>query len=322
MWSFIVRRLLIMIPMMFFISVICFVITELQPGDFVSQYLDNPRISPAQIELLRKNLGLDEPAYVRYWNWIKGIVTRGDFGYSFAFQRPVGELIWERMGWTIFVALGAIVFQWLLAVPMGIYSALHPYSPGDYTLTVVGFIGLSIPDFFMALILMYLMLKMGATSIGGLFSPQFVGAPFSLAKLVDLLKHLWVPLVVVGMSGLAGLMRVMRGNMLDVVSSPFITSLRAHGLDEKTVKRHAIKNALNPMVSIAGTELPNVFSGTIITAIVLNLPTMGPFFYNALLNHDQYLVMSFLMFIAIITQIGNLLADIALAVLDPRIRMS
>lgn len=322
MWAFTARRLLIMVPMMIVISMICFGITELQPGDFVSQYLDNPRISPEQIRLLRERLGLDKPAYVRYMMWIKNIVTKWDFGYSFAYERPVGELIFERMGWTVFIALATIVFQWILAVPMGIYSALHPYSPADYAMTVVGFIGISIPDFFFALILMYFMLRMGSTSIGGLFSTRFIGAPWSFAKLIDLLKHLWMPLVVVGISGVAGLMRVMRGNMLDVVGSPFITSLRAHGLDEKTVRRHAIKNALNPMVSIAGAELPNIFSGTIITAIVLNLPTMGPFFYNALLNHDQYLVMSFLMFIALITQIGNLLADIALAFLDPRIRMS
>ncbi|HHY19371.1 MAG TPA: ABC transporter permease, partial [Firmicutes bacterium] len=302
MWAFIVRRTLIMIPMMILASVICFVIIELQPGDFVSQYLDNPRISPEQIRLLREQLGLDKPAYVRYFMWVKGIVTKGDFGYSFAYERPVGDLIWERMGWTVLIALITIIFQWALAIPMGIYSALNPYSIGDYAMTVVGFIGISIPDFFFALILMYFMLKMGSTSIGGLFSAQFIGASWSLAKFIDLLKHIWVPLVVVGISGLAGLMRVMRGNMLDVIGSPFITSLRAYGLDEKTVKRHAVKNALNPMVSIAGSELPNVFSGTIITAIVLNLPTMGPFFYNALLNHDQYLVMAFLMFIALITQ--------------------
>ena len=319
MWAFIVRRTLIMIPMMILASVICFVIIELQPGDFVSQYLDNPRISPEQIRLLREQLGLDKPAYVRYFMWVKGIVTKGDFGYSFAYERPVGDLIWERMGWTVLIALITIIFQWALAIPMGIYSALNPYSLGDYAMTVVGFIGISIPDFFFALILMYFL---GSTSIGGLFSAQFIGASWSLAKFIDLLKHIWVPLVVVGISGLAGLMRVMRGNMLDVIGSPFITSLRAYGLDEKTVKRHAVKNALNPMVSIAGSEFPDVFSGTIITAIVLNLPTMGPFFYNALLNHDQYLVMAFLMFIALITQIGNLLADIALALLDPRIRMS
>lgn len=322
MWAFIARRSLIMIPMMLLVSIICFTIIELQPGDFVSQYLDNPRISPEQIRLLRERLGLDKPAHVRYGMWIKNIITKWDFGYSFAYERPVVDLIWERMGWTIFITLATIVFQWILAVPMGIYSALHPYSPGDYAMTVVGFIGISIPDFFFALILMYFMLKMGSTSVGGLFSTEFIGAPWSFAKLIDLAKHIWMPLVVVGVSGLAGLMRVMRGNMLDIMGSPFITSLRAHGLDERTVRKHAVKNALNPMVSIAGAELPNVFSGTIIAAIVLNLPTMGPFFYNALLNHDQYLVMSFLMFIAFITQIGNLLADIALAFLDPRIRMS
>lgn len=311
-----------MIPMMILASVICFWITELQPGDFVSQYLDNPRISPEQIRLLRERLGLDRPAYVRYFMWLKGVVTKWDFGYSFAYERPVGDLIWERMGWTVTIALLTVIFQWLLAVPMGIYSALHPYSPLDYSMTVVGFIGISIPDFFLALILMYWALKAGSTSIGGLFSPEFIGAPWSFAKLGDLLRHIWMPLVVVGVGGLAGLMRVMRNNMLDVIGSPFITSLRAYGLDERTVRRHAVKNALNPMVSIAGAELPNIFSGTIIAAIVLNLPTMGPFFYNALLNHDQYLVMAFLMFIALITQIGNLLADIALAFLDPRIRMS
>jgi len=322
MWSFIVRRVLIIIPMMFIISILCFAITELQPGDFLTQYLDNPRISAEQIELMRHRYGLDKPAYERYFMWIGNILTKGDFGYSFAFERPVGDLIWERMGWTVIIALLTMIFQWILAVPMGIYSALHPYSVGDYSLTVLGFVGLSIPDFFLALLFMIFMLNIGSTNIGGLFSPQFIGAPWSFAKFWDLLGHLWMPLVVVGLGGLAGLMRVMRGNMLDVVGSPYITALRAHGLDEKTVRRHAIKNALNPMVSIAGAELPNVFSGTIIIAIVLNIPTMGPFFYSALLNHDQYLVMTFLMFIALITQIANLFADIALAMLDPRIRMN
>jgi len=322
MWSFILRRILIMIPMMFVISIVCFVITELQPGDFLSQYLENPRISPEQIETLRRELALDKPAHYRYFMWIKNIIFKGDFGYSFSYQRPVVELIWERLGWTVAIALFTIGFQWLIAIPMGIYSALHPYTVSDYTLTVVGFIGLSIPEFFMALVLMYLILRLGGTAVGGLFSPQFIGAPWSWAKFVDMLNHIWLPIIVVGISGLAGLMRIMRGNMLDIIGSPFVTSLRARGLEEKVVRKHVIKNALNPLVSIAGMELPNIFSGTIIASIVLNLPTIGPFFYNALLNHDQYLVMTFLMFIALITQIGNLLADIALALLDPRIRIS
>ncbi|HPZ28600.1 MAG TPA: ABC transporter permease [Defluviitoga sp.] len=322
MTTFIIRRLLIMIPMMILISVICFVITELQPGDFATQYLNNPRVSPEQVIELQKSLGLDKPPIQRYFLWIKGIITKGDFGYSFAYKRPVGELIWERMGWTVSIALLTIIFQWIIAVPAGIYTSLNQYTVGDYILTFVGFLGISVPVFFLALVFMWLALQMGATSLGGLFSVQYIGAPWSWAKLVDLLKHIWLPIVVIGFSGLAGLMRVMRGNMLDVVNAPFVTSLKARGLEDKVVRRHVIKNAVNPLVSIAGMQLPEIFSGTIITSIVLNLPTMGPFFYNALLNHDQYLVMTFLMFIAFMTQIGNLIADIALAMLDPRIRIS
>ena len=322
MWSFITRRVLIMIPMMFLISVLCFIITELQPGSFASQFMENPNISPEHLVRLNEMLGLDKPPVQRYFMWIKGIVTRGDFGYSFAYKRPVGELIWERMGWTVSIALLTIIFQWIIAIPAGIYTSLHQYSVSDYILTFIGFLGISVPVFFLALVFMWLALQMGATSLGGLFSVEFIGAPWSWAKLLDLLKHIWLPIVVIGFSGLAGLMRVMRGNMLDVINAPFVTSLKARGLEDQVVRRHVIKNAINPLVSIAGMQLPEIFSGTIITSIVLNLPTMGPFFYNALLNHDQYLVMTFLMFIAFMTQIGNLLADIALAILDPRIRIS
>ena len=322
MWSFITRRVLIMIPMMFLISVLCFIITELQPGSFASQFMENPNISPEHLVRLNEMLGLDKPPVQRYFMWIKGIVTRGDFGYSFAYKRPVGELIWERMGWTVSIAILTIIFQWIIAIPAGIYTSLHQYSVSDYILTFIGFLGISVPVFFLALVFMWLALQMGATSLGGLFSVEFIGAPWSWAKLLDLLKHIWLPIVVIGFSGLAGLMRVMRGNMLDVINAPFVTSLKARGLEDQVVRRHVIKNAINPLVSIAGMQLPEIFSGTIITSIVLNLPTMGPFFYNALLNHDQYLVMTFLMFIAFMTQIGNLLADIALAILDPRIRIS
>ncbi|MFN4199883.1 ABC transporter permease [Fervidobacterium riparium] len=320
--SFIIRRVLIMIPMMVIISIICFIITELQPGDFLSQYLDNPRISPEQIEALRQELGLDKPAYYRYMLWVKNIVTKLDFGYSFSYQRPVFDLIWERMGWTVGISLMTILLQWVIAIPLGIFSAFHPYSFWDYTFAVIAFVGISIPEFFLALLLMFFALNARYTYIGGLFSPEFIGTPWSVAKFIDLLKHLWIPLIVIGVSGVGGLYRVMRANLLDTVGSPFVNALRARGLDERTVRRHAVKNALNPLVSIAGMELPNVFSGTILASIVLNLPTIGPFFYNALLNHDQYLVMSFLMFIALITQIGNLLADITLALVDPRIRVA
>lgn len=319
--SYIVRRILISLPMMLIISVLVFFITELQPGDFASQYINNPRVSPEQIELIEERLGLDQSAVRRYLLWMKNIVTNLDFGYSFSFKRPVSELIGERMGWTVLIAVLAIIVQWSAAVPLGIYSALHPYSKSDIILTFGAFIGVSMPGFFFAIIIMFLLSKLGSASVGGLLSPEFIGAPFSPALLWDLIKHIWVPVLVVSLAGIAGLMRIMRGNMLDIVNAPFVTALRAKGIDEKKIRRHMVKNALNPLVSIAGMQLPTIFSGTVIAAIVLGLPTMGPFFYKALINHDQYLVMTFLLFIALITQLGNLLADIALAVLDPRIRM-
>jgi peptide/nickel transport system permease protein len=311
-----------MIPMMFLVSIVCFTIVELQPGDYVSQFLNNPDISTEQIQMIRQQLSLDKSPVERYGMWIGGIVTRGDFGYSFAYKRPVIDLIGERMGWTVGLALLAIVFQWILAVPLGVYSARKPRSLGDYGLTGFALFGLSVPDFFLAIIIMFLMVSCGATSVGGLFSNEFVGAPMSWAKFLDLLGHIWVPIIVIGFAGVASLMRVMRSNYLDVEGAPFVESLRARGLSERQVSNRVLKNALNPMVSLAGAQLPEIFSGTITASIVLALPTMGPFFYDALLNGDQYLVMGFLMLIAFITQIGNLLADVALALLDPRIRMS
>ena len=320
--SYIVRRILITLPMMFAISILVFWITELQPGDFASQYINNPRVSPEQIEQIKERLGLDQSPAHRYLLWIKNIVTKLDFGYSFSFKRPVSELIGERMGWTVLIAVLAVIVQWSAAIPLGIYSALHPYSKSDIALTFLSFIGVSMPGFFFAIMLMFVLSKLGFASVGGLLSPEFIGAPFSPALVWDLLKHIWVPVLVVSLAGIAGLMRIMRANMLDIVNAPFVTALRAKGIDEKNIRRHMVKNALNPLVSIAGMQLPTIFSGTVIAAIVLGLPTMGPFFYKALINHDQYLVMTFLLFIALITQLGNLLADIALAVLDPRIRMS
>ncbi len=322
MFSYIVRRLLIMIPMMFAISILCFIVVKLEPGSYVSQYLENPRVSPQTVLQLKKNLGLDKPAIVQYFMWLKGVL-HGDFGYSFAYQVPVSTLIWNRMGWTIVVSLFSMLFTWSIAIPLGMYSALHQYSVGDYIATIVGYMGLSIPDFFFAIVLMYFMLNVGSTSVGGLFSQQFIGAPWSWAKFVDMLNHIWLPTVVIGTAGIAGIMRVMRNNMLEVINSPMIVSLRARGLSEKTIMRkHAFKNAINPMITIAGMSLPYLFSGTIIVSIILNIPTMGPFFYNALLNHDEYLVMAFLLLLGLLLQLGNLIADIFLAAVDPRIRYS
>lgn len=321
MLSFIIRRILIIIPMMIAVSIICFALTELQPGDYTTQYLSNPRISPQQIEKIREDLNLDKSAPVRYMLWIKGVVV-GDFGYSFAHKRPVSELINERIWWTIAISLSTYVLQWLIAVPLGIFSAYHPYTKRDYALTFVSFVGVSMPEFFIALIMVFIMLFFGASSVGGLFSTEFIGVSMSFAKFIDLLKHIWLPIIVIGIPGVTSLLRVMRGNLLDTMQQPFVESMRARGLGEKKVRKHILKNALNPMVSIAGMQLPMLFSGTIIAAIVLNLPTMGPFFYKALLSQDQYLVMAFLMLIAFITQVANIISDIALAMLDPRIKLN
>jgi peptide/nickel transport system permease protein len=322
MLSFIVRRVLIMLPMMLVVSIVCFVVVEIQPGDFASQFMSNPDITAEQIASIRAEYFLDRSPVERYGLWIGGIISRLDFGWSFAYRRPVGELIGERMAWTVGIAILAIVFQWIVAVPLGVFSATRPRSGGDYALTGLAFLGLSVPDFFLAILLMFGLVMAGASSVGGLFSTEFIGAPFSLAKFLDLLRHIWLPIIVIGAAGVASLMRVMRGNYLDVVGSPFVEALRARGLPERKVRRRILVNALNPMVSIAGMQLPEVLSGTITASIVLSLPTMGPFFYEALLNQDQYLVMGFLMLVALATQVGNLLADVALALIDPRIRMS
>lgn len=321
MFNYTIRRLLYMIPMMVLISILCFIVISLQPGDFGSQYFANPRVSPEMVIELRDRLGLNDPAHIQYLRWVKGILTKGDFGYSFAYKRPVAELIWERIGWTVAIAFSTMFFTWILAIPIGIYSATHQYTFWDYFVTFFGFIGLSVPNFFLALILMFFVLKSGGTTVGGLFTEQYIGAPWSWAKLMDLMKHIWIPVIAIGSSGMAGLIRQMRGNLLDVLGEQYITTARSKGLSEKVViYKHAVRNAVNPLVSIAGMQLPALISGTIISAIVLNLPTMGPFFYDSLINQDQYLVMTFLMFSGFLMLIGNLIADLALAWVDPRIR--
>jgi len=321
MFGYIIRRILYMIPLLILISILSFGVVRIQPGEFGSQYLDNPRITEETVEAIRSRYGLDQPAHVQYLTWVRGIITQGDFGYSFAYNRPVSGLIWERLGWTVAVAGSTILFTWTLAIPIGIYSATKKYSFFDYFFTFFGFIGISVPNFFLALILMYIVLAMGGTSVGGLFSREFIGAPWSIAKVIDLLKHIWIPLIAIGTAGMAGIIRQMRGNLLDILGEQYVKTARAKGLNERTVVyKHAVRNAINPLISIMGMQLPMLISGTIITAIVLNLPTMGPFFYDALLNHDQYLVMTFLMFSAILMIIGNLLADLMLGWADPRIR--
>lgn len=326
MLTFLVRRVLGMIPTLLLISIVCFLVIKLQPGSFLDQYLEDPRVSKETIASITQQLGLDQPAWVQYTRWITGIVTQGDFGFSFVNGRPVSSLIYERLGWTIAVAGSALLFGWLIAIPLGIFTALKPNGVRSTIANFIGYIGIATPDFLMVLLLISLALFLGqqygfTPPVGGLFSPEYIDAPWSLAKLRDMLAHLWIPLIAIGLDGVAGLMRQMRASMLDVLNQDYMRTARAKGLQPRTVIwRHGVRNAINPLISIAGLTLPQLISGTIIASIVLNLPTIGPFLYDSLLNKDQYVAMTLLLFSAVLLLIGNLLADVALAATDPRIR--
>jgi len=314
-----------MIPTLFVISIITFVLIQLPPGDFLSSQLQQlqqqgEQVTEERIAALRARYGLDRPFYVQYFKWITNFV-RGDMGYSFEWNRPVNELIWDRLGYTLLIALASMLFTWAVAFPIGIYSALKQYSAPDYLFTAIGFLGLSVPSFMLALILMYVGYEWFGISVGGLFSPEFVAAPWSLGKFGDLLKHIWVPMVVVGMAGTAGLIRVMRANLLDELQKPYVTTARAKGLGNvKLVLKYPVRIALNPFVSTVGWMLPNLFSGAVIAAVVLSLPTTGPLLLGALKSQDMYLAGSFIMILSTLTVIGTLISDILLAVIDPRIR--
>ena len=320
MWTFVFKRFLVAIPTLLLISVLVFAVIQLQPGGFLENMLEDPRVSRETVERIRQQYLLDQPVWVQYVNWLAGVV-RGDFGYSFLNNRPVSELIWERLGWTVFLALLTIFTTWVIAIPLGIYTALRRHGFGATLANFIGYFGLATPDFLVALLLIFAVLSAGGTSVGGLFSPQYIDAPWSWAKFVDMLGHLWIPIIVIGLDGTASIMRQMRANMLDVLSQDYVRTARSKGLAERVVLwKHAVRNAINPLISIAGLSLPNLISSTVIASIVLNLPTIGPFLYDALLNKDQYVVMALLMMSAVLLMIGNLLADLALAWADPRIR--
>ncbi|HEU4740935.1 MAG TPA: ABC transporter permease [Meiothermus sp.] len=320
MWNFVFRRFLVAIPTLLLISVLIFGVIQLQPGGFLENMLDDPRVSRETVETIRKQYGLDQPVWVQYLSWLGGFV-RGDFGYSFLNNRPVAGLIWERLGWTVFLALLTILVTWVVAIPLGIYTALRRHGLGATVANLIGYFGLATPDFLVALLLIFAVLSSGGTNVGGLFSPQYIDAPWSWEKFKDMLAHLWIPLIVIGLDGTASIMRQMRANMLDVLTQDYIRTARSKGLAERVVLwKHAVRNAINPLISIAGLTLPNLISSTIIASIVLNLPTIGPFLYQSLLDKDQYVVMALLMLSAVLLMIGNLLADLALAWADPRIR--
>jgi peptide/nickel transport system permease protein len=319
--SYIIRRILYMIPTMIIISMVCYTVIQLMPGDFLTRLRFNPRIDQETLQTYAKNLGLDKPAYLRYFIWVKNIITKGDFGYSFEYHRPVTSLFLERIPITLLVSIPTFIFIWLVSLPLGIYSATHQYSISDHFFTFVGFVGLSIPNFFFALVLMYILAVYLGAPIGGLFSQAYIGAPWSWAKFVDYAWHLWPVVIVIGTGGMAGLLRIMRGNLLDILGAQYVKTAQAKGLSQRVVVyKHAVRNAINPMVTIFGQSLPGLISGALITAIIFNIPTVERLFWEALNIQDEYLTMTLLMFFAFALILGNLVADIMLAWVDPRIR--
>jgi peptide/nickel transport system permease protein len=324
--QFLARRFLLMIPTLFVISVISFIIIELPPGDFLTTYIQKQEdlhasgISEEIIAGMEQRWGLDRPWYWRYLRWITNFV-QGDLGFSLDYMKPVNEIIGERLILTMVVSLASLLFAWGMAIPIGVYSAVRQYSTGDYILSFLGFIGLAVPNFMLALVLMYLSYSLFDASVGGLFSREYLIAQWSLGKVIDLLKHLWIPMIVVGTAGTASTIRVMRANLLDELRKNYVVAARVGGLKETALLvKYPIRVAINPLISTIGWLLPTLISGATITAVVLGLPTVGPVFLRALQVQDMYLAGSVVMLLATATVIGTVLSDILLAAIDPRIR--
>jgi peptide/nickel transport system permease protein len=325
MLNYFFRRMGYMLITMVIVAIVGFIVIELPPGSYAETEVQRLQkvggtMTQAQVDAIKRRYGLDQPEYVRFWKWISGFV-RGDFGQAFAYNLPVKELIWARLGLTVVFSLLTLIFSWAVAIFAGVYSATHRYTVPDYILTVFQFIGLAVPNFMLALILMVFAQRVLNMEVGGLYSRAFEDAPFSFAKFLDLPNHMWIPIIVIGASGTAWLSRVMRANLLDVMNMQYVQTARAKGLHENTVIwKHAFRNAIHPLIMVLGGSLPGIISGETVVAIVLNLPTTGPLYFNALLQKDMYLAGAFLMFLAMLLLLGNLGADMLLAWVDPRIR--
>ncbi len=323
--NYILRRLGYMAITLLIVTVLGYIIIELPPGSYVEAEVNRLRqqggnLTQGQIDALYRRYGLDKPEYVRFWLWISGFV-RGDFGQAFAYNMPVSQLIWSRLGLTLLFSFLSLVFSWVVAIAAGVYSATHRYTIPDYIITVLQFIGLSVPNFLLALVLMVFAQNVFHMEVGGLQSSAYTNAPFSFGKFLDLLNHLWIPIIVIGASGTAWLSRVMRANLLDVLNMQYVQTARAKGLTENVVTwKHAFRNAIHPLIMVLGGSLPGLISGETIVALVLNIPTTGPLYFTALIQKDMYLAGAFLVFLALALLVGNLGADILLAWVDPRIR--
>ena len=326
MLSYTARRILVMIPTLIAISIIIFIIIQLPPGDYLETYINElksqgEQVDPARIEYLKEIYGLDKPMHEQYLLWVFGLL-QGDLGYSFEFELPVSEVVGDRLWLSMVLSTSTIIFTWIMAFPIGIYSAVRQYSAGDYALTFLGFLGLATPNFLLALVLMYLANVYFGVSIGGLMDERFIDQPWSLAKVGSVLEHLIVPVIVIGTAGTASLIRTLRANLLDELQKQYVVTGRAKGLSpRKLLLRYPLRIALNPFVADIGNILPRIISGAVLVSVVMNLPTTGPMLLRALQSQDMYLAGSFLMFLSLLVVIGTFLSDLGLAALDPRIRL-
>ncbi len=327
MLRYIAHRLLVMVPTLLAISAIVFLIIQLPPGDYFTTYINELQsqgeaVSKERLEFLRQQYGFDRTPIEQYFVWLIGML-QGDFGYSFEYSLPVSDVVGDRLLLSFIVSFTTIIFTWIVAFPIGVYSAVYQYSWGDYGLTFLGFIGLATPNFLLALVLQWFAHSFFGTSIGGLMDPHFLGESWSLAKAGSVLEHLWIPVVVIGTSGTAGMIRRLRANLLDELHKQYVVTARSKGLHPfKVLVKYPLRVALNPFIADIGNMLPQVISGAAIVSVVLSLPTTGPMLLSALQSQDMFLAGSFLMFLALLTVIGTLLSDLALAVLDPRIRLT
>jgi len=322
--DYILKRVLWLVPTLFVVSIVAFLVIQLPPGDFLTIYIatleEYQEVDPAVVFALRQQYGLDRPVYVQYLKWIAGVV-RGRFGMSLTYHEPVKEVIWQRLCFTVLISLASLLFIWMVALPVGIYSAVRQYSLPDYLFTLISFIGLGIPSFMLALIVMWIAYSKFGASVGGLFSAGYANAPWSWSKAKDLLKHIWVPMVVLGTGGTASLIRIMRANLLDELHKPYVVTARAKGLREsRLVTKYPVRVALNPFVSTIGWTLPQLVSGSTVVSVVLSLPTTGPVLLRALLSQDMFLAGAIVLLLSVLTVIGTLVSDVLLALLDPRVR--
>ncbi len=322
-----VRRLLFMIATILALSIVCFGIIQLPPGDFLTAKMaemaaTGDAVNVDAVERLRAQYGLDRPFIVQYWLWVSGVVV-GDFGFSFELTKTVREVIGDRLGISLAVEFLAIVVLWAIALPVGIYSAVRQYSIGDVAATIFGFIGLAIPNFLLALLLMYISFVAFGATITGLFSDEYMNARWSFGRLVDFFSHVWAPVLVIATAGSAQVIRILRANLLDELSRPYVDTARAKGMAEwRLIMRYPVRVAMNPLVSTIGWLLPTIISSSIVTGIVLNLPTLSPILLRSLLSQDMHLAGALILLMGVLTLLGTLLSDLLLAWIDPRIRMA